>query len=144
MLDNLGVPYENERQFDYYSVDNYLRNSDLIIEVMGDYWHANPCKYKTSDLLNDTQIKRAGVDKSKHSYIKNQYGIEVLYLWETDIYDRPNVCESLIYLYIERKGKLKNYHSFNYSINSDGNLILNQQLIIPYQNQCLTNTTLVV
>lgn len=135
MLDGMGIAYENERVFVYYAVDNYIVNNNLIIEVMGDYWHANPTKYETVDRLNETQIKRAIIDKAKHSYIKNQYGIEILYLWEYDICNRPQVCEALINNYILNRGMLNNYHSFNYYIDDDNNLSLYQQTIIPYQDR---------
>lgn len=35
-----------------YSYDFYLPDSNLIIEYQGDYWHANPLKYKSGTLLS--------------------------------------------------------------------------------------------
>ena len=37
ILYNNNIKYTNEKTFKYYFVDNYLNESDLIIEVMGDY-----------------------------------------------------------------------------------------------------------
>jgi very-short-patch-repair endonuclease len=131
----MGVKYINEHPFTYYAVDNYLIDNNLIVEVMGDYWHSNPCKYNTVDDLNNMQINRITTDKAKHSYIKNQYGIEILYLWEHDICNNPKLCKLLIDYYIANNGILNNYHSFNYSIDNDNNIIINKKLIIPYQNR---------
>lgn len=131
MLNNIGIRYEREKVFEYYAVDNYLSDYNLIIEIQGDYWHANPLKF-TSKLFK-TQYSRISRDRAKHSYLKNQYGIEVLYLWESDIVKRPNVCAKMVEQYISSNGKLHNYHSFNYSIENEL-LLLNDNIIIPYQD----------
>ena len=133
MLEKNNIKYENEHQFIYYSVDNYLLDHNLIIEVMGDYWHSNPIKYKQ---LNDMQKKNVRRDKSKHSFLLQHYCINVLYLWEKDIIDRPYICEALIQKYISNNGQLLNYHSFNYEF--ENNLIvLNEDLIIPFQDMSI-------
>lgn len=136
LLDKMNVSYQNEESFKYYAVDNYLYDYDLIIEVMGDFWHSNPKKYDINR-LNDIQKKRINKDKTKHTYIINNYNIEILYLWEDDIYNNIELCESLILEYINKDGKLDNYHSFNYELN-DNLLTLNKNIISPYFNN-MTN-----
>ena len=79
MLEQMNVGYINEKTYKYYSVDNYLFEYDLIIEVMGDFWHCNPLKY--IDVFNSIQEKRIPKDKAKHTYIKNNHNIEILYLF---------------------------------------------------------------
>lgn len=132
LLNNMNVYYINEKSFDYYAVDNFLYNNNLIIEVMGDFWHCNPLKYSSFENY-DIHIKRISRDKAKHTYLKKFYGIEILYLWEDDIYNRLDVCKKLIDKYIIRNGILDNYHSFNYHLEND-NLILNENIVIPYQD----------
>lgn len=117
ILDEMKIKYKNEYQMDYYSMDNYLCEYNLIIEVMGDFWHCNPIKYKSVE--KDIQKKRVPKDKAKHTFIKNKYNIEILYLWETDIYNNFELCENLIAEYIQNNGKLLNYHSFNYEIKNN-------------------------
>lgn len=131
LLEDLNIDYQNEYNVKYYSVDNLLLKTGLMIEVMGDYWHGNPLVYD-KDSLSERQIKRSINDKAKHSYIKNNYNVEVLYLWESDLYNRPDMCSKIITEYIDKLGVLPEYHSFNYSIDSN-NLILNPNRIIPYQ-----------
>lgn len=131
ILEEIGVNYVREKVFEFYAVDNYLSDFNLIIEVQGDYWHTNPIKFISN--LTDVQYNRIGKDKSKHSYFKNQYNIEILYLWETDILKNKEVCIELIKEYINHYGILHNYHSFNYCIDN-GNLLLNNNIIIPYQD----------
>lgn len=134
ILDSLKVKYQREYNIKYYSVDNYLIDYNLMIEVQGDYFHVNPLKYDDLSQINDTQYQRIGKDKAKHSYIKNQYGIEVLYLWERDIVNNPELCKKLIKEYISNHGDLANYNSFNYSI-SDDNIQLNTSVILSYQER---------
>ena len=45
ILDNLNINYQREYPLDYYSCDNFLIDYNIIIEVMGDYWHGSPLKY---------------------------------------------------------------------------------------------------
>lgn len=129
MLEQLNIPHINEHNITYYSVDIYLPDSNLMIEIMGDYWHSNPTT-KYGSAKNEQQRKRIGKDKAKHSYIRNQYGIEVLYLWEYDIINRVEICKYLILDYIKNKGCLKDYNSFNYNLVND-KLRLNEEIIYP-------------
>lgn len=128
LLNQMNINYSNEYNVKYYSVDNYLIDYNLMIEVMGDYWHYNPSTEDNKE-PSASQIKTIIKDKAKHTYIKKYYDIEVLYLWENDLYNNINVCESLINEYIKQKGMMDNYHSFNYYIDKNDNLILSNKLI---------------
>ena len=83
--------------------------------------------------INSVQQKQLHKDKTKYSYIYNHYSINILYLWETDINKRPELCEALINKYVRNKGVLDNYHSFNWEL-SNGILVLKKSLITPYQD----------
>ena len=134
LLDRNNIKYDREYLVKYYSIDNFLIDSGLMIEVMGDYWHGSPLKYNTKTTgLNKTQQKDIQYDKQKHTYIKRYRDVEILYLWEKDINENLELCESLILAYINNNGILNNYHSFNYCIDNDG-LKLNDKIIKPYQD----------
>lgn len=133
ILDSLEIAYKNEEPFVYYAVDNYLIDLNLIIEVMGDYWHGSPLKY--SDGLNEKQAKVVTRDKAKRTFIKKYYDISVLYIWEYDALKRPDVCAALIREYINNGGTLYNYNSFNYYLNENGQLQLKDEIIYPYQER---------
>lgn len=130
LLNDMDIKYRNEESFIYYSIDNYLYEYNLIIEVMGDFWHCNPLKY-TYKNMREIQKKRIPKDKAKRTYIRNNYHIEILYLWEKDICDNIELCRKLILEYVNNNGKLENYNSFNYSIIND-ELVLNKGIIIPF------------
>ena len=135
ILDKNNINYEREFSIKYYSVDNFLKEYNLIIEVMGDYWHSSPLRYgKNKYLINEIQYKTIRHDKQKHTYILNHLNVEILYLWEKDIEKYPQKCEALILEYIRNKGNLPDYNSFNYSFH-DNKLKLNSQIITPYLKQ---------
>ena len=134
ILDENNIRYSREHLVKYYSIDNYLTDNDLMIEVMGDYWHASPLKFNANMYgLNKTQLKDIKYDKQKHTYVKRYLNIEILYLWETDIDKDIELCQKLILKYIRNNGILENYHSFNYHIEHN-ELKLNDEIIIPYQD----------
>jgi endogenous inhibitor of DNA gyrase (YacG/DUF329 family) len=131
LLDELGIKYKNEEGFGYYSMDIFLPEYSLGIEIMGDYWHGNPNKYADISELNEIQLKNISKDRRKNTFINKKFNTKILYLWEYDINKRLDVCEELIKDFISNKGKLNNYHSFNYLIN-DSNLILKNNIMSPF------------
>ena len=134
ILNECNINYEREYIIKYYAVDNYLYDQNLIIEVMGDYWHGNPLKYNENKyMLNNIQQKTILKDKQKASYILNHKNIKILYLWETDIDKNPELCKKLILSYIQNNGHMDNYNSFNWKLKGE-NLKLCDDIIIPYQD----------
>lgn len=117
ILDTNKIIYEREYNLTYYSLDNFLTDSGLMIEVMGDYWHCNPTKFDVPKYDSQKEVIRK--DKAKHTYVKKCYDVEILYLWEHDIEHNKEMCEKLILEYIDKNGMLQNYHSFNYVLNDD-------------------------
>jgi len=131
LLSDNNISYVNEKTFKYYSVDNFLDEHNLIIEVMGDYFHANPLIYDDYSVLNSMQKKDIIRDKRKNTYIYKYFNIHILYIWESDIKNNPKLCESLILKYIECCGLLDDYNSFNYHL-TNNTVILNSNIINPY------------
>lgn len=129
LLDQMCVDYVNEYNCKYVSIDSYLIDYNLMIEVMGTYWHTD---HRFYDEINyQMQVDRIKNDKIKNKYIKNNHAIDILYLWEFDC-NNVELIRQLINLYIKNKGVLENYHSFNYFINEDGVITLNNQFKTPY------------
>ncbi len=62
--------------------DFYLPSLNLVLEVNGDYWHANPKLYK--DKLTSQQIKSVRRDSLKYQFYKDNK-IKHLVLWESDL-----------------------------------------------------------
>lgn len=130
LLDKLGIKYINEFTFDLYSVDIKLTDFELLIEINGGFWHTDNRLYDKIEYTQ--QLNRIIGDKRKRSFLKNKYKIDLLYLWELDIETNLELCEKIILNYINNSGSLKNYHSFNYHLNTNGDLLLNEEKIKPY------------
>jgi G:T-mismatch repair DNA endonuclease (very short patch repair protein) len=135
LLELHKVCFENEHLAKYHSIDVFLSEYNLMIEIMGNYWHAHPLKYNINKLTKQ-QKKSIKQDKSKHTYIKKYEDVEILYLWEKDINENIDLCWRLIQKYIDNSGELDNYHSFNYHLDRNM-LILNDIFVIPFQENDL-------
>ena len=137
LLELHEICFENEHLEKYHSIDIFLPNYNLMIEIMGNYWHAHPLKYNINQLTAQ-QKKSIKQDKSKHTYVKKYKNIEILYLWEKDINENIDLCWLLIKKYIENNGMLDNYNSFNYYLDYN-TLKLNDILTASFQEVDLKN-----
>lgn len=138
ILDELKINYINEYDCEYVAIDNYLPDYNLMIEVMGTYWHVDPRIYEK--IHYQAQYDRVINDKRKKALIKSQYGINILYLWEEDALNNPELCKKLILEYISKKDKLVDYHSFNYSLVNDELVHENKyKAFMDYENEELQN-----
>lgn len=116
------------------------------VECQHEWQRRNLCGENANNYNHDFKDRRYNCDwcgiettikspyKIKHTYILNNYNAEILYLWEEDISNDINMCRQLILLYIKNKGNLKNYHSFNYYLDSNGEAQLKNEEIIPYMD----------
>jgi G:T-mismatch repair DNA endonuclease (very short patch repair protein) len=95
ILDEFKIPYErsfwlNKKQFDF-----RIKDCNILIEVQGDFWHANPKKYKANDILNHPKnpisAKELWEKDSRKLKIANSHGYNVIYLWESDIKDNKHI-----------------------------------------------------
>lgn len=72
-----------------YFYDFYLNDYNLILEIQGDYWHANPLIYNENDILfyRFGKIKAADIWEKdrlkKEAAINHNY--DIIYIWEHDI-----------------------------------------------------------
>lgn len=128
ILEKLDIKYEKEYDCKYYLTDFYLIDYQLMIEVQGNFFHCNPLM----NLNNSRKNKILAKDRRKHTYIKNKYNIEVLYLWEKDLKDNKDLCCKLIKKYINNCGKLNNYHSYNYFLDNNCLKIKDDLICIGY------------
>jgi len=130
LLNNINIIYINEKGFKYYSVDNYITDYNLIIEVMGTFYHSDPRFY--SEINYEDRYKTIIRDKAKHTYFKKYYNIDILYLWEYDINNNIELCKKIILEYINKKGILDNYQSFNYMLKDNILMFNSNNKIKPY------------
>lgn len=88
-LDELG--FVGEQKIDRFLVDELNKDKKIIIEINGDYIHANPNIYSANDIIrlpgNDyTAEKKWFADKAKLDRLK-ELGYKVFVIWESDDLD---------------------------------------------------------
>ena len=93
------IKYEFEGKSKWKFYDFKIGN--FLLEVNGDYWHANPSKYKENDIFkfpkNELTAKDVWeIDKYKKQ-IAESNGYVVIYLWESEI-NKMNDGEILQYI----------------------------------------------
>lgn len=105
VLNKMGVTYttqfclKSNKKRRFY--DFLLNDIKLLIEVNGDYWHANPILYKENDILN---YKKYGVRTAKEMWDKDNFkkdlaeknGYRVIYIWESEIHENKFHLEEFI------------------------------------------------
>lgn len=83
-----------------YKVDFFIKNKNLIIEVLGNYWHCNPIIYQNGPIDNIQKLKIES-DKTKFNFIKNKK-YNLFYIWENDIYHNYEKIKINILNYIKQ------------------------------------------
>jgi very-short-patch-repair endonuclease len=81
--------FKSEQVIGYYCVDELNEETKTVIEINGDYVHANPKFYDENDIITlqgtkYTAKEKWEIDARKHQYLKNK-GYKVTVIWESDV-----------------------------------------------------------
>lgn len=94
ILNSLNVSYTTQYWINRMSYDFKINNSNLIIEVNGDFWHGNPDIYKANDILNHPFKKTKAEELWKKDERKRisaeKKGYKVVYIWEKELKENRN------------------------------------------------------
>lgn len=83
ILKELQIEFEREKYLcRRFRVDFVINRK--VIEVQGDYWHANPSTYKNDDKLSNDQWSNKINDLFKKDWLLNN-DYEILYIWEEEL-----------------------------------------------------------
>jgi G:T-mismatch repair DNA endonuclease (very short patch repair protein) len=93
-LKNLDLEYYKNYRENRYVFDFFIPKLNTIIECQGDYWHANPIKFKNKK-LSETQLFNIERDKRKINFMNNNK-IKHIYLWENFIYKNIKELKDII------------------------------------------------
>ncbi len=83
------IDFISEEQIGSYVVDEVSYSRKIIVEINGDYWHANPIKYSQNDIISYPKglLSAQEVwnkDAKKIDFLQLQ-GFNVLVIWENDV-----------------------------------------------------------
>lgn len=97
ILSELGIEFKEQVRRSKFVYDFHLLESNRFIEVNGDYWHGNPKVYPTVDGRQSFNINRDMVKSEKVGRDN------MLYLWESDLLHRRELCRQMILDFIAGK-----------------------------------------
>ena len=81
ILNDLNIPFEHQFRLGNHLYDFHIPNTNILIEVDGDYWHGNPKKFKKLNKIQQ-KIKQRDI---KHNKIAKNNNFVLLRFWENDI-----------------------------------------------------------
>lgn len=87
ILKSLNIDYVCQKSIKKYKCDFFIPNYNLIVEIDGDYWHANPSKYSPDDLIGGKKMLAKDIwknDKKKSDDIISE-GYRLLRYWSSDL-----------------------------------------------------------
>jgi len=89
-LIDLKIKYDKQFICNPFYADFYLPNYNLIVEIDGDYWHANPKKFSPDDIVGKKKQSAKEIwkrdDKKNEAYKKAGYS--VLRIWDSDLKEK--------------------------------------------------------
>lgn len=81
ILNELNIPFKHQFRLNNHLFDFHLLNTNVLIEVDGDYWHSNPKKFKK---LNKIQLEQK-IKDNRNNEIAKENNFILLRFWENDI-----------------------------------------------------------
>lgn len=97
LLNERNIVFVQQFRISNYLYDFFLPEYNLIIEVHGTFWHADP-RFYSSKALTITQVKNVTNDARKELKAKDQ-GYQFCVLWEYDIETSPaTILKALVNL----------------------------------------------
>lgn len=96
-----GIKFEKHKSINdwhgfYHQVDLFIE-PNICVEVDGDYWHANPDKYKAEDRINkNMRASDVWARDIRITHKLNLLGYNVIRIWEFDIKKNAHDCATRI------------------------------------------------
>lgn len=97
----------------YKFYDFIIKDTNIIFEIQGDYWHANPKYYLENSIINYVGGKKTASEVWSNDIEKKEFanlnGYDIIYLWEDEIKNLTVAeLENLIIKKIEEYEDFKN------------------------------------
>lgn len=100
LLDELNIQFIYEKQYTFGSntfiPDFYLPEYNTIIEVFGDYWHANPKLFNFDKIIFRTPVEEIWKRDKRKQEIFLENGMKYIILWEDEINNNLNEIKKII------------------------------------------------
>lgn len=93
MLDELNISYIKQYEVKRMTVDFYIPDNNLAIEVNGDFWHCNPDIYGKIKPLHKIHPRVIEKDKRKKQQLYEE-GIDLHVVWENELLNNKQEVKS--------------------------------------------------
>lgn len=98
MLKDIGIDFETQFKIGKYfhKYDAKITGTKTLLEINGDFWHANPNLYKPDDRLNFSKTnhpkaKEIWEKDEKNKKFAEKNGYKIIYLWESEISNKTDI-----------------------------------------------------
>lgn len=98
-LEDEGIEYEIQKSVYPYWCDFYIPKENLIVEVFGNYWHANPRRYGHEG-IEDKYAIIWEQDIKRINYIIEK-GYRAVIVWEDTIHKNPKEAIDIVKSYLK-------------------------------------------
>jgi len=92
ILISLNISFTTQKYINKKIFDFHITKTKILIEVNGDYWHANPKLYESKDLLSypggEIRAMEIWNNDLNKKIIAEDKGYNVIYIWESEILKR--------------------------------------------------------
>jgi len=89
LLNELQIEYTTQKFFKRHSYDFFIEEFGIVIEINGDFWHANPKFYKSDDLLpfpGESKLANEIWEKDvQKKQIIEDLGFRLIIIWEDEM-----------------------------------------------------------
>ena len=86
--------------------DAHILGTNILIEINGDYWHANPLLYNSGDLITypggTILVDTIWAKDTFKTQLAESYGYKVITIWEYDI----NCCNNIKQYLLDTIGEI--------------------------------------
>lgn len=101
LLTRYGIKHETQFQLGKYYFD--IKIDNVLLEVQGDYWHANPLKYNADTIIMYPGHKKKSANTVWKKDLKKKLqatkrGYKVIYIWQQEVHacDQPKLYQTLL------------------------------------------------
>lgn len=99
-LNYLSIGYTTQYPMKGRLFDFKVNNTNILIEVNGDYWHCNPLKYKIDEIVKfpgkEIKVSKIWEKDDKKRKIAEENGYKVVYIWENEIKESKDINQLVL------------------------------------------------